>query len=83
MKSLFLAAASMSFLLFSAKAQFPNIVIGTSNSPNEPSIMINPKNPQQMVVGANINTYFITAGMQEPPGLKGSFLRLMGCGVIR
>lgn len=84
MKSLFLAAASMSFLLFSAKAQFPNIVIGTSNSPNEPSIMINPKNPQQMVVGANINTYYYSgdAGTTWSEGQLSSTYGVWGDPVI-
>jgi len=39
-------------------AQYPNILIGTSNNPNEPSIMINPKNPNQVVAGTNINNYY-------------------------
>jgi len=84
MKSLFLATALMSLLLFSAKAQFPNIVIGTSNSPNEPSIMINPKNPQQMVVGANITTYYYSgdAGTTWSEGQLSSTYGVWGDPVI-
>ena len=39
-------------------AQFPNILISTDNNPNEPSIMINPKNTDQVVAGTNINNYY-------------------------
>jgi hypothetical protein len=39
-------------------AQHQNILITTSSSPNEPSIIINPKNTNQLYGGANINTYF-------------------------
>ena len=39
-------------------AQYPNILIGTNNTPKEPSIMINPKNPNQVVAGTNINNYY-------------------------
>jgi hypothetical protein len=40
------------------KAQYPNILISANNTPNEPSIMINPKNPNQIVAGTNINNYY-------------------------
>ncbi|HNY02287.1 MAG TPA: hypothetical protein PKG48_06860 [Bacteroidales bacterium] len=40
-----------------AVAQYPNIVISTENSPEEPSICINPKNPLNVVAGSNINNY--------------------------
>ena len=39
-------------------AQYANILIGTSNTPNEPSIVINPKNPNQVVAGSNIDNYY-------------------------
>lgn len=40
-------------------AQHTNVMIGNNGSPNEPSICINPKNPQLMVAGANIdNVYY-------------------------
>lgn len=45
------------------KGQYPNILVGDENSPNEPSICINPKNPSQMVAGSNIsNVYYSSDG---------------------
>lgn len=45
----------LSFILASPLfSQFQNIVVSTSNFPNEVSIMINPKNPNQVVIGSNI-----------------------------
>lgn len=41
-----------------AKAQFPNVLISTSNSPEEVSIAINPKNTNEIVAGANINNMY-------------------------
>jgi hypothetical protein len=41
-----------------SQAQYPNVLISTNNTPNEPSIMINPKNPNQVVAGSNINNYY-------------------------
>jgi hypothetical protein len=40
------------------QAQFPNVLISTSNSPEEVSIAINPKNTNQIVAGANINNRY-------------------------
>ncbi len=39
-------------------AQHPNILIGSENAPNEPSICINPKNTQELVAGANLNNLY-------------------------
>jgi len=39
-------------------AQFPNILIGNTGGPEEPAIVINPKNPGQMVAGANIDLFY-------------------------
>jgi hypothetical protein len=45
------------------RGQYPNIIIGNVNSPNEPSIVINPKNTNYVVAGANLdNFYFSTDG---------------------
>jgi hypothetical protein len=44
----------------SAIAQYPNIQIGNQYNPNEPSIMINPLNPQQIVAGANNDNYYFS-----------------------
>ncbi len=43
---------------FLALAQHQNILISSSNSPEEPSIYINPKNTDQLIAGANINNLF-------------------------
>lgn len=47
-------------LLFSASAygQYQNIMISNVSSPNEPTICINPKNPNEIVGGANINSVY-------------------------
>lgn len=45
-------------LTFAAAAQHPNVLIGKDNAPNEPSICINPKNPRQLVAGANLNNVY-------------------------
>jgi Secretion system C-terminal sorting domain len=42
------------FNLNIAFAQHTNVMIGNTNSPEEPSIMLNPKNPRYIVAGANI-----------------------------
>jgi hypothetical protein len=39
-------------------AQHQNILISTTASPNEPSIIINPKNTDQLYGGANIDSYY-------------------------
>jgi hypothetical protein len=42
-------------------AQFTNIMISSSNTPNEPSIRINPKNVAQIVAGANHRSVYISS----------------------
>jgi hypothetical protein len=49
---LFILMSSMGF------AQFPNIMIGNMSMPEEPSIAIHPKNPGQLVAGANVDLYY-------------------------
>ncbi|HPI85659.1 MAG TPA: T9SS type A sorting domain-containing protein [Bacteroidales bacterium] len=44
--------------IFLLHAQHQNILITTNASPNEPSIIINPKNTNQLYGGANIASYF-------------------------
>lgn len=39
-------------------AQFPNVLVGWQNDPEEVSIAINPKNTNQMAAGANIDNYY-------------------------
>lgn len=43
-----------------AYSQFPNILISTTNNPEEVSIAINPKNTNQIVAGANINNMYLS-----------------------
>ena len=68
------------FLSAYTSAQHTNVVIGTKNSPNEPSICINPKNTKQLVAGSNIaNLYTSEDGgvtwtesvLQSPHGVWG------------
>ncbi|MCK9421981.1 MAG: T9SS type A sorting domain-containing protein [Bacteroidales bacterium] len=72
------------FSVISALAQYPNIMIGSSRSPNEPSIMINPKNTNQMVAGANIDTYYYSddAGSTWTEGQLSSSYGVWGDPVI-
>ncbi len=41
-------------------AQFTNLMISNTNSPEEVSICINPKNTNQIVAGANLNNLFVS-----------------------
>ena len=41
-------------------AQYQNVMISDAYLPEEPSIMINPKNPDQLVAGANLRSYYIS-----------------------
>ncbi|MEA3503716.1 MAG: hypothetical protein U9R32_00775 [Bacteroidota bacterium] len=44
-------------------AQHTNIRIdGSVNSPNEPTIAINPNNTMQLIAGTNLNYYYISNG---------------------
>lgn len=51
----------ISTCLFLTFSQAQNIKISAINSPNEPSIMLNPKQPKYMVAGANINSCYISS----------------------
>src|SRR5687768_5754311 len=46
--------------LFTA-AQYTNILVGNNNNPEEPSIMINPRNPKYVVAGANIRSAYYSS----------------------
>ncbi len=47
------------FLIITALfGQHTNVLISSDYDPNEPSIIINPKNTNQMVAGANLNNYY-------------------------
>ena len=52
---IFSTIALLTNLLF---AQYTNVMISNVQAPNEPSIMINPKNTNQVVAGANIASYY-------------------------
>lgn len=45
-------------LTFSVFAQYENIIVDNTGSPEEPSIMINPKNPDIILAGCNIDSYY-------------------------
>jgi hypothetical protein len=53
-----LSIAYLIFLTFEGFCQFPNILIGDKYNPEEPSIIINPKNTNQIVAGANLDNYY-------------------------
>ncbi len=78
---LFLFLLSYETLL---KAQYLNVVIGTDNSPNEPTVCINPRNTNQMVVGSNIDNYYYSSdgGLTWAPGIMTSGYGVWGDPVI-
>lgn len=53
---------SLLLLLFlgATFAQYQNVMISDEQYPEEPSIMMNPKNPSQLVAGANLKSYYIS-----------------------
>lgn len=58
MKRHFILLITASLLIINVFAQHPNVMISNSNSPEEPSITIDPNNTQRLVAGANINNYY-------------------------
>ncbi len=61
-------------------AQHTNILISTSNSPNEPAIMLDPANTNRMIAGSNIaNVYYSTdAGLTWTEEVQTSTLGVWG-----
>jgi len=57
-KILFYSIVFALFVQSISLCQFQNVRISNLYDPNEPSIMINPKNPNQIVAGANNNRFF-------------------------
>ena len=53
-----LSIVCLLLLTFEGFCQFPNIMIGNTNTPEEPSIIINPKNTNQLIAGANLDNYY-------------------------
>ena len=76
----------MMLIAFSAgvKAQYLNILIGTESSPNEPSICMNPRNPSQLVAGANTDNYYYSSdgGVTWTPGVLTSSYGVWGDPVV-
>ncbi|MEO6133253.1 MAG: T9SS type A sorting domain-containing protein [Saprospiraceae bacterium] len=48
------------FLLLSQQIAAQNILISSEDFPNEPSIMIDPKHPNVLIGGSNLNNYYIS-----------------------
>jgi len=51
-------SALLFFIFNNSFAQYTNVLLSNTGSPNEPSICINPKNTNQIVAGTNLNFYF-------------------------
>jgi hypothetical protein len=58
MKTLTLFGSFFLLLINIGFSQYTEIVIDDNNSPNEPAIQINPYNTDQLVAGANIESYY-------------------------
>ncbi len=71
---LFLLTSSMAF------SQYPNVVIGNMEDPEEPTIVLNPKNPGRVVAGANINLFYTSGdnGLTWQEGNLASSYGVMG-----
>jgi hypothetical protein len=70
------------FMLLSSMAfpQFTNVMVGNTAMPEETSISINPKNPNQLVAGANITEYYssIDGGLSWQEGSLSSSYGVYG-----
>jgi len=59
MKRFTLPLVSLLLLFFEMSfAQYQNVMISDEQNPNEPSIIMNPKNPDQLVAGANTKSFY-------------------------
>src|ERR1039458_1966599 len=60
--------------------QYPNILIGNSASPEEPTIIINPKQTNRIVAGSNMNDYYYSndGGYSWQSGVLVSSYGVMG-----
>lgn len=61
MKHKFIFSVAFVFFINALFAQHTNIKISNYNYPEEPGIMINPKDPKYIVGGANINNYYYSS----------------------
>lgn len=59
------------FVFSNGFAQYQNIMISNSASPNEPSICMDPANTDNIIAAANVNKYFISSdgGYNWSPGI--------------
>ncbi len=59
MKNILLLLFSfLTLSLYSQFYQYPNVVIDNTGSPEEPSIIMDPKNPDHLVAGSNITNFY-------------------------
>ncbi|HMS64697.1 MAG TPA: T9SS type A sorting domain-containing protein [Ignavibacteria bacterium] len=58
MKSIILILGIVFLISGRSNSQYTNVLISNTNSPNEPTICINPKNTNQVVAGANLTSYY-------------------------
>ena len=84
MKKMLIAFSLLIFSSIPGIAQYPNILIGNMNYPNEPTIKINPKNVNQVVAGANIENYYYSSdgGLTWQSGLLTSTYGVWGDPVV-
>jgi len=86
MKTSFKFFTILFLMLFSkiSIGQHQNIFISDNDSPNEPSIAINPKNTNELVAGANIDSYYYStdAGFTWTEGTLSSSFGVWGDPVI-
>jgi hypothetical protein len=76
MKYFFLLIYAVVLFSNSLKAQYANVKIGNFSSPREVSIMINPKNTNELVAGSNISYFYYStnAGLNWTGGTLTSSL---------
>jgi len=74
MKKLLLISLNAILFAFTGFSQHPNVMISNSNSPEEPSVAIDPNNTNRMIAGANINNYYYSedGGFSWSEGLLSS-----------
>jgi hypothetical protein len=58
MKIIYLLTMLLLFVMPSLYAQYTNVQISNTGSPEETSIMINPRNLNELVAGSNLNFYY-------------------------
>lgn len=59
MKRIFIAILFLSIFIQS-RSQHTNVMISDQSGPNEPTIIMNPRNTNQLVAGANLNNVYIS-----------------------